>query len=93
MAGFVSNTHDVYVCIAYVYGWYKGNYTLTTQFTQLHDALTLPTEVLYYRDLQVGWGTPGELKITHAYIIDHNTIQHCSLEIQLCTSCGYQLKL
>ena len=40
-----------------------------------------------YRDLQVGWGTQAELKITHAYIIDH------SLEVQLCTSCGYQLKL
>ena len=36
-----------------------------------------------YRDLQVGWGTKAELKLTHAYIIDHNTIQQCSIEIQL----------
>ena len=27
-----------------------------------------------YRDLQVGWGTEAELKVTHAYIIDHNTL-------------------
>ena len=38
-----------------------------------------------YRDLQihnVGWGTEAEFKVTHAYTIDNNTIQHCSLEIQ-----------
>ena len=45
------------------------------------------------RDLQVGCGTEAEFKVTHAYIIGHNTIQHCSLEIQLCASYGYQLKL
>ena len=30
-----------------------------------------------------GWGTVAELKVTHANIICHNTIHHCSLEIQL----------
>ena len=36
-----------------------------------------------------GWLT--ELKVTGAYIIDHNNLQHCSLEIQLCACPGYQL--
>ena len=31
-------------------------------------------DVRIYRDLQVGWGTTAELKVTHAYIIDHNTL-------------------
>ena len=35
----------------------------------------------------IGWGTEAELKVTdHALIIDHNTLQHYSLEIQLCCS-------
>ena len=33
-----------------------------------------------------------ELKVTHANIIGHNTVHFCSLEIQLCASCGYQLQ-
>ena len=53
---------------------------------------------LSYIDLQVqigciGWGTEAALKVTHAYIIDHNTLQQGSLETQLGTSCGYKLKL
>ena len=47
----------------------------------------------WYRDLQVGWGTVAELKVTQANIIDHNTVHICSLENQLCTSYGYQLQL
>ena len=41
-----------------------------------------------YWGLQVGWMTATELKVTPANIIGHKTVQFCSLEIQLCTSCG-----
>ena len=35
-----------------------------------------------YRSLQVGWGTAAELIVTHANIIDQNTVLPCSLETQ-----------
>ena len=49
------------------------------------------TNEVSYRDLQVGWGTVAELRVTEANIIGHNTVHFYSLEIQLCASCGYQL--
>ena len=47
---------------------------------------------LFYRCLQVGCGTVAELKVARANIIGHNTVHFCSLGIQICTSCGYQLQ-
>ena len=35
-----------------------------------------------YRGLQVGWATAAELIVTHANIIDQNTVLLCSLETQ-----------
>ena len=37
--------------------------------------------------------TVVELKVTQANIIGHSAVHFCCLEIQLYTSCGYQLQL
>ena len=66
------------------------NCTLNTHTKTERIKLSLQTK---YRDLQVGWGTEAELKVTPTACIHywprHPTV-HCSLEIQCC---GYQLKL
>ena len=62
-------------------------------YLENHCLLTVYSVVVVYRDLQVGWGAEAELKVTHASIVNHNTVQHYSQETQLCTCCGYQLKL